>query len=97
MIDYKALKILTSVKNVVCPYCGYKLPIVYDKDTVVKNLLVTCKGRQCKESFVLNIKRGIQHGLPIPSNVIDDFKKVYGDDYEEHLKYVYGNYIHEEG
>ena len=90
MIDNKALQVLKSVKNVVCPYCGYKLPIVYDKDTVVKNLLVTCKGRQCKESVILNVKRGIQQGLPVSDDVIEDFKQVFGAEYAEHLQESFG-------
>lgn len=92
MIDNKALQVLKSVKNVVCPFCGYKLPIVYDKDTTVKNLLVSCKGRQCKESFVLNIKNGVQRDLAISQEIVDSFKKIYGDDYKEHLDYVYGDW-----
>lgn len=92
MIDNKALQVLKSVKNVVCPFCGYKLPIVYDKDTTVKNLLVSCKGRQCKESFILNIKNGVQRDLAISQEIVDSFKKIYGDDYKEHLDYVYGDW-----
>lgn len=84
------IKSLATIKNVECPYCGYLLPMIYDENTNVSGLLVRCKGRNCKESFVLNIKRGIQQGLPIPDSVIEAYKLVFGDDYIEHLQERYG-------
>jgi hypothetical protein len=84
------IKSLTTIKNVECPYCGYLLPMIYDENTNVSGLLVRCKGRNCKESFVLNIKRGIQQGLPISDDIVEAYKKVFGADYIEHLQERYG-------
>lgn len=84
---------LCSIKNVECPYCGYLLPMLYNKDTNVNNLLITCKGRQCKKSFVLNIKHGIQKNNIIDIEDVDAFQKVFGSDYREHLHDKYGDAI----
>lgn len=44
------------MKEVICPYCGYKMPIRYDKDkTKAKGIYVKCKGRNCKKEFEIRI------------------------------------------
>ncbi len=42
--------------KVKCPFCGYEMPIKYDKDIAeAKGLFVKCKGRNCKKEFEIKI------------------------------------------
>lgn len=91
MLNNELINKLSSIKNVECPFCGYSLPIIYDYDTNVSNLLVTCKGRQCKQSFILNIKQGVQQNASVSAEVIEAFKLVFGNDWLEHLTAKYGD------
>ena len=93
MLNTNVLETLETIKNVQCPYCGYLLPLIYTKDTTVSGLLVSCKGRQCKRNFVLNIKKGRQQNNVITSNTVYEFKVAFGDDYREHLHDKYGDVI----
>ena len=43
-------------EKVRCPYCGYEMPIYYDRDTTKsKGIFVKCKGRNCKKEFEIKI------------------------------------------
>lgn len=43
-------------KKVICPYCGYEMPIWYDKSKALsKCIFVKCKGRNCKKEFEIKI------------------------------------------
>lgn len=86
-----ATDIFEDIKNVKCPYCGYNLSMHYDKNTKVSGLLVFCKGRQCKKSFILNIEDGIQKSDILSNETLRAFQLVYGDDYKEHLLYRFRN------
>lgn len=46
--------------KIVCPYCGYELPIFFDEETNCENLIAMCKGRNCKKKFIINIKNNTQ-------------------------------------
>lgn len=50
-----------EVGRVVCPYCGYKLPLFYNKDTNCFGLVVKCKGRNCHKMIDVRIKNGKQY------------------------------------
>lgn len=42
--------------NVICPYCGYKMPIQYDDSAAVcKGVYAKCKGRNCGKIFEIEI------------------------------------------
>ena len=44
------------MKEVICPFCGYKMPIRYDEKTAkAKGIFVKCKGRNCKKEFEVKI------------------------------------------
>ena len=39
-----------------CPFCGYEMPIMYDKIKSYSNgIFVKCKGRKCKKEFEIKI------------------------------------------
>lgn len=38
-------------EKVKCPYCGYVMPVEYDKTARASGLFVKCKGRQCGKVF----------------------------------------------
>lgn len=42
-------------EKVKCPHCGYKMPIVVEKDAKCKGLTVRCKGRHCGRTFEIKI------------------------------------------
>lgn len=50
-------KILIRVK---CPNCGYVMPIRYTPGAHCTGVFVTCKGRNCRKTFEINIKNGEQ-------------------------------------
>ena len=45
-----------SIEWVKCPYCGYKMPIAYDKSAICKGVFVKCKGKKCRKEFEIKIK-----------------------------------------
>lgn len=46
---------LDKLKQVICPYCNYKMPIKYRDNAICKGLIVKCKGRNCKKEFEIKI------------------------------------------
>lgn len=46
-----------DLKKVTCIYCGYKMPIFYDKTANCKGIYVKCKGRNCGKVFEIVIKK----------------------------------------
>lgn len=47
-------------RKVVCPYCGYIMPLIYDSESDCNGVFLTCKGRNCKSRFELRIINGVQ-------------------------------------
>jgi transcription elongation factor Elf1 len=47
--------ITIDLKNVTCPYCGYKMPIRFNDKAVSKGVFVKCKGKNCKKEFEIKI------------------------------------------
>ena len=44
------------MEKVKCPFCGYEMPIAYNKENSrAKGLFVRCKGRNCKKEFEIRI------------------------------------------
>lgn len=43
-------------KNVICPFCGYKMPIQYAPKANCSGVYVKCKGRNCRKEFEIRIK-----------------------------------------
>lgn len=46
---------LQDKKKIVCPYCGYSMPVYYGKGAYAKGVFVKCKGRKCKKTFEIKI------------------------------------------
>ena len=46
--------------RVICPICGYQMPIYYDDQAESKGVTVTCKGRNCRAVFEVKIENGKQ-------------------------------------
>ena len=76
--------------RVICPYCGYRLPISYSSNSNCKEILVNCKGRSCKRSFNLIIKDGVQKNLVPDADTISAFQQVFGSDYKKHISDIFG-------
>lgn len=41
--------------RVICPHCGYRMPIEVKPDAVAHGLLIRCKGRNCGKVFEIII------------------------------------------
>lgn len=41
--------------RVICPYCGYRMPIEVKPDAQAHGLLIRCKGRTCGKVFEIVI------------------------------------------
>lgn len=50
--------------NIVCKYCGYRMPILYDTNAVSRGVYIRCKGAHCKKIIELVIKDGVQYKTP---------------------------------
>lgn len=44
------------MKNIKCPYCGYRMPITFGKEAKCEGVFVKCKGKNCKKIFEIKIK-----------------------------------------
>lgn len=51
-------------KRVICPYCGYRMPLEYDTTSSSHGVVVRCKGSHCKKEFEIVIKDGVQYKRP---------------------------------
>lgn len=51
-------------KRVICPYCGYRMPLEYDATSSSHGVVVRCKGSHCKKEFEVVIKDGVQYKRP---------------------------------
>ena len=76
--------------RVICPYCGYRLPMWYSSNSNCKEILAICKGRYCKKSFNLIIKDGVQKNLVPDDDIIKAFEQVFGSDYKKHISDKFG-------
>lgn len=43
--------------QLVCPFCGYRMPIKYDKSAKCKGLFIRCKSSKCKKLFEIVINK----------------------------------------
>lgn len=43
-------------KQIVCPYCGYRMPIYYGEKATSDDIWVKCKNKHCKKEFEIKIK-----------------------------------------
>lgn len=46
-----------SLRHIVCPYCGYRMPITYGDNAVAKDVWVRCKGKHCKKLFEIELTK----------------------------------------
>lgn len=46
--------------RVMCPKCGYWMPVFYDREAASKGVFVPCKGRGCGTFFEVKIENGKQ-------------------------------------
>lgn len=54
------MRIKNERKRVICPKCGYRMPLEYSGDAECAGVFVKCKGRNCTHIFELNIEKGQQ-------------------------------------
>lgn len=48
---------MKPLEKVVCPHCGYKMPIEYMQGAECKGVYIKCKGRNCGKKFEIIIKK----------------------------------------
>lgn len=49
-----------DLRHVVCPVCGYKMPVFYKDMAQCEGMMVSCKGRNCHAFFEVKVKDGKQ-------------------------------------
>lgn len=42
-------------QKVLCPYCGYAMPLTYSQKASCHGVFIRCKGRGCKKIFEIKI------------------------------------------
>lgn len=48
------------MQKVICPFCGYKMPVWFAEESDAHGIWVKCKNRDCKREFEIKIKQGKQ-------------------------------------
>ncbi len=43
-----------------CPYCGYVMPVTFDRTAQCKGVYIRCKGKSCKKIFEIKINTEIK-------------------------------------
>lgn len=46
-----------KLKQIVCPYCGYKMPVFFNEKAIAKGIFVICKGKNCKKQFEIRLSK----------------------------------------
>lgn len=47
-------------KRIVCPYCGYVMPVRILPAAICRGLTIRCKNRGCKKEFEMIVQGGKQ-------------------------------------
>lgn len=47
-------------KRVICPFCGYAMPVFFGNNSQCSALKMQCKGRKCRKTFEIKIEKGKQ-------------------------------------
>lgn len=79
--------------RVICPYCGYKMPLYYSNDSECSGISLICKGRNCKKRFNLIVQKGVQKNVYPDSETIKAFETVFGSEYKKHILQSFGVFI----
>lgn len=79
-----------ELNNVICPYCGYRLPLKYGKSAKVFGVSIRCKGRNCRREFMLKIDKGKQLNILPDNQTVEAFKQVFGEEFKEHIFNSFG-------
>lgn len=45
------------MQKVICPFCGYKMPVWLGPEAESRDIWVRCKNRNCKREFEIKIKK----------------------------------------
>ena len=48
------------MKKVICPYCGYAMPIEQADTAEAHGLYVRCKGKNCRRVFEIRIEKWVK-------------------------------------
>lgn len=76
--------------RVICPYCGYRLPIEYSRSANCREISVKCKGSHCRKIFNLIIEDGVQKNLVPNSETVRVFQAMFPDDYKRQILEMLG-------
>lgn len=45
----------TAKKQVVCPFCGYRMPVRYVPTATCRGVFIRCKNKNCKKEFEVKL------------------------------------------
>lgn len=80
----------TLSNRVICPYCGYRLPLSYSRTANCREISVKCKGAHCKKTFYLIVEDGVQKNLVPNDETIKVFKSMFPNEYKKHIREMLG-------
>lgn len=79
-----------SNNRVICPYCGYRMPIEYSSSANCREITVFCKGRTCRRRFDIIIEDGVQKNLVPNDELVDAFKLMFSDEWQSRIRSIFG-------
>ena len=47
-------------RRIMCPVCGYMMPVFIAPDAEARGVYIPCKGRKCKNLIEIKVKKGWQ-------------------------------------
>lgn len=51
---------MQEIKKVVCPHCGYVMPMIIQSKAECQGITVRCKNKKCKQIFEIKVNKGKQ-------------------------------------
>jgi hypothetical protein len=51
---------MSQTRKVVCPHCGYEMPMIIHDNAECQGITVRCKNKKCKQIFEIKINKGKQ-------------------------------------
>lgn len=51
---------MSQTRKVICPHCGYSMPIIIQSSAECAGITVRCKNKKCKKVFEIKINKGKQ-------------------------------------
>lgn len=51
---------MRNENKVICPHCGYEMPLIISEKADCHGITVRCKNKKCKQIFEVKVNKGKQ-------------------------------------